>query len=153
MTDPTYVVLGAGVVGLTTALELRSRYPTAVITIVAKHLPGTSSIEYTSPHAGANWLSVAIDNGRQEEWDAITYRRFGELADHVPEAGVRRMDLRAFYDSPMEEAGLLSRGTGKVWYEELTGLRKVPQDEMPEGARVGLDMSTYIINVQIYLPW
>lgn len=45
----TYIVIGAGVVGLTTALELKTRIPSAKIVIIAKHIPGDQSIEYTSP--------------------------------------------------------------------------------------------------------
>lgn len=45
----TYVVLGAGVTGLTTAHELTTRFPTAEIIIIAKHIPGDLSIEYASP--------------------------------------------------------------------------------------------------------
>lgn len=150
----SYIVLGAGVVGLTTALELKQRYPAARVTIVAKFLPGDRSIEYTSPWAGANWASVATDNGRQEEWDEITYHKFGYLADNVPEAGVQRMDIRAFYDSPIEKAGVLSQGTGKIWYEKLVGgLRLVPKSQTPDGAFFGYEMSTFLINVQVYLPW
>lgn len=47
----SFLVIGAGVVGLTTALELRARYPTAKITVAAKFLPGDSAPEYAS--AGA----------------------------------------------------------------------------------------------------
>src|SRR6187402_581018 len=118
MSQESYLVLGAGVIGLTTALELSSQYPSAHITILATHLPGDRDIAYTSPWAGANWLSVATDNGRQESWDEATYRRFGELADGKGrESGVQRMNIRAFYDSKIEEAGVLSVGTGRVWYE------------------------------------
>jgi len=35
-----FVVLGAGVVGLSTALTLRETFPDARITVVAKHFPG-----------------------------------------------------------------------------------------------------------------
>ncbi len=38
------VVLGAGVIGLTTAVELLRQHPTASITVVAKHLPGDQSL-------------------------------------------------------------------------------------------------------------
>lgn len=55
---PDYVILGAGVVGLTTALELKDRYPESEVVIVAKFVPGDRSIEYTSPWAGANWMSA-----------------------------------------------------------------------------------------------
>jgi len=50
---PTIVVLGAGVSGLTCALELAKRNGNTV-TVVAKHMPGDYDIEYTSPFAGAN---------------------------------------------------------------------------------------------------
>lgn len=45
----------AGVVGLTTALQLsaNNRYS---VTVVAKHMPGDYDIEYASPWAGANYL-------------------------------------------------------------------------------------------------
>jgi glycine/D-amino acid oxidase-like deaminating enzyme len=50
-------VIGAGVVGLTTALLLQQRgYD---VTIVAEHFPGDKSIEYTSPVAGARWKTLA----------------------------------------------------------------------------------------------
>jgi len=149
-----YVVLGAGVAGLTTALELKHRHPSAHVIIAAKYIPGDLNIQYTSPWAGANWLSTATDNGRQEEWDAVTYRKFNELAKSTPESGVQTMDIRAIFDSEKEDAGILSQGTGKVWYEKLVGgLRPIPDAELPAGAKFGFELSTFVINVQSYLPW
>lgn len=50
-------VVGAGVVGLTTALLLQQRgYD---VTIVADHFPGDKGIGYTSPVAGARWKTLA----------------------------------------------------------------------------------------------
>jgi D-amino-acid oxidase len=74
-------VLGAGVVGLTSALVLAHAYPSARITVVAKHFPGDRSIEYTSPWAGANWSSMAHDDGPLEKYDEVTFKRFGQLID------------------------------------------------------------------------
>ena len=48
----------AGVSGLTTALLL-SRNLTYSVTVIAKHMPGDYSIEYTSPFAGANFQPYA----------------------------------------------------------------------------------------------
>ncbi|KAF4120837.1 FAD dependent oxidoreductase [Geosmithia morbida] len=149
-----YAVLGAGVVGLSTAIELKTRSPDAKVTIAAKHFPGDRSPEYCSPWAGANWMTTATDNGRQEEWDAITYRRLAHIADNVPEADVTRMELRAYFDKPMEEAEVLSKGTGKIWYDQLTGgVRHMAQGELPEGAFFGLGIQTFMINTQAYLAW
>ncbi|POR35343.1 D-amino-acid oxidase [Tolypocladium paradoxum] len=51
----TIVVIGAGVIGLTSALLL-SKSKANTITVVAKHMPGDYDIEYASPFAGANML-------------------------------------------------------------------------------------------------
>jgi D-amino-acid oxidase len=44
---PAVVVLGAGVTGLTTALQL-ARSQNYRVTVLAKHMPGEYSIEYVS---------------------------------------------------------------------------------------------------------
>jgi D-amino-acid oxidase len=75
------VVLGAGVIGLTSSLVLAHTYPSAKIAVVAKHFPGDRSIDYASPWAGANWSSMAHDNGPLESYDRTTYHRFGQLVD------------------------------------------------------------------------
>jgi 2-polyprenyl-6-methoxyphenol hydroxylase-like FAD-dependent oxidoreductase len=50
MTPQKISVIGAGVQGLTVALILQKQgYD---VSIIAKHLPGDLSIEYTSPWAG-----------------------------------------------------------------------------------------------------
>lgn len=121
---------------------------------MAKYIPGDVHIDYTSPWAGANWLSTATDNGRQEEWDAVTYRRFEKLSVDTPEAGVMRMDIRALFDNVKEKAGVLSQGTGKIWYDDLVGgIRAIPEKELPEDAQFGYELGTFVINVQSYLPW
>lgn len=90
-----FVVLGAGVVGLSTALELRDAFPRAEIVVVAKHFPGDRSVEYASPWAGANWCSMATDNGALEGYDRVTFERFGGML----EAGLGRevRSMRFFY--------------------------------------------------------
>ena len=149
-----YIILGAGVIGLTTALELSSRFPSSTITIIARFLPGDHHATYTSPWAGANWLSVATDNGPQESWDAITYKKFKELSQRVKETGVYSMPITAIYDSVIEEAGVLSQGTGKIWYENLVnGIRMLEENELPEGAKFGCDLKTFVVDTQVYLPW
>lgn len=74
-------ILGAGVIGITSALVLAHAHPSATITMVAKHFPGDRSIEYASPWAGANWSSFANDNGLLEKYDEATFKRFGQLID------------------------------------------------------------------------
>lgn len=149
----SYVILGAGVVGLSTALELRERQPDSSIIVVAKYLPGDQHPEYASPWAGANWLSGATDNGRQEGWDRVTYERFRRLAHDAQQTGVHNISINAFYDNKIEDAGVLSKGTGKIWYSSLCGLRELPTSVLPAGVEFGYELDTFVIDVQKYLPW
>jgi D-amino-acid oxidase len=153
-----FVVLGAGVIGLSTALTLHTAYPTATITIAAKHFPGDRSIEYASPWAGANWCSMASDSGPLEHYDRVTFNRFASMVDAEgigEEIGIGRMGMWGIFDAEIEKTGILSQGTGKVWYEELVGgLRNLGEEELPDGAVFGVEFeSTFRINTQIYLGW
>jgi D-amino-acid oxidase len=167
--DPQHIaILGAGIIGLTSALVLAHAHPSASITITAKHFPGDRSIEYTSPWAGANWSSMANDNGPLENYDRITFQRFGELMDgrsvhgcqvvksgEGNEAGLGKQQMWAVLDAPIEQTNLLTPQTGKIWYDELVGgLRYLDEKELPEGAVFGLEFpSTFRINTQVYLQW
>ncbi len=161
-------ILGAGVVGLTTSLVLANSYPSAKITVVAKHFPGDRSIEYTSPWAGANWSSMAHDNGPLEKYDEVTFHRFGALMDgknvhgctalkkgEGNEMGLGRQGMFAVFDAPIEDTGILTEATGKVWYDSLVGgLRNLNEKELPKDAVFGIEVpQTFRINTQVYLQW
>lgn len=95
-----------------------------------------------------------------EEWDRVTYERFGELADGKGnETGVKRLHIRAWFDREIGEAGVLSEegeGKGKVWYEGLTGLRFLGDEygvEKPEGSVFGFECGSFVVDVPVYLPW
>ena len=63
------------------------------------------------------------------------------------------MEIRSLFDSAIEDAGVFSEGTGKIWYEELVGgLRKVKEEEL-QGAVFGYDMDSFQIEVPVYLGW
>lgn len=161
-------ILGAGIIGITSSLVLAHAYPNSKITLVAKHFPGDRSIEYTSPWAGANWSSMANDNGLLEKYDEVTFRAFGALIDgqnvhgcrvvqkgEGNEAGLGRQQMWAVLDAPIEETNLRTPATGRIWYDELVGgLRNLTKEELPEGAVFGLEFpSTFRINTQVYLQW
>lgn len=71
------------------------------------------------------------------------------------QTGLGRMGLRAIFDGKIEECGILSAQTGKIWYEDLVGgMRYLEKDELPRGAVFGLDFkSTFRLNTQVYLNW
>ena len=157
LAQPTTIVLGAGVIGLTTALELSIKVPASEILLVAHKLPGDRDAAYCSPWAGGNWLSAAIDGGRIEKWDAITFKKFQELAIHSPEAGITACPIRALFDNPLEEAGILSLNDGgkrKLWYQDLVGgFRWLEDENLPEGVQFGFECGSFVVDVQKYLPW
>lgn len=150
-----FVVLGAGVIGLSTAICLREAYPDARIALLAEYFPGDYHVDYTSPWAGANWCSSANDNGLLEDCDRITFERFKTLAREHPEAGIAFSPLRMIFDQKIQDTGILSVGTGKVWYEDLAGgFDDLDKSQLPPGAIFGMDVrSTFVINSQVYLQW
>lgn len=151
------IVLGAGVLGLTTAAELSSRFPDTKVIVVAKHLPGDRDKLYASPWAGANFEPVSRDNGPAEERDAITYRKLAELLQqgHGDEAGIYKMDCRTFYDVSPEDAGVFSDGTQAIWFDSLVegGIRHLDSNQIPAGAKFGFDFQSFTIDTQRYLCW
>ena len=99
MANPTAVVIGSGVVGLSTAIMLQDHLHIPV-QIVAQRLPSdaTKSTEITSLWAGANWWSFAsFDDHLQQSLEAFTYFKFKELARDSPEAGIMTLPLEAWY--------------------------------------------------------
>jgi hypothetical protein len=64
------------------------------------------------------------------------------------------MQIKWHYEVPIEEAGILTSATGKLWFEDLVGgLRKIEKDELPSGTVFGFEMASFVIDVQRYLPW
>ncbi|KAH8722239.1 hypothetical protein BGZ61DRAFT_347861, partial [Ilyonectria robusta] len=54
----------------------------------------------------------------------------------------------------ISKVNILSEHTGKVWYDGLVGgIRHLEHGQLPEGARFGFEISTFVIYVQKYLPW
>lgn len=94
------LVLGAGVTGLTSALFLAEAGHD--VTILAAHVPGDESIEYTSPWAGAHWRThAAVDDERMRQWDVATYEYWCELLERerrqdarLPKAGLKVRECR-----------------------------------------------------------
>ncbi|KAK0938792.1 hypothetical protein LTR29_009642 [Friedmanniomyces endolithicus] len=105
------IVLGAGVTGLTSAVFLAEAGHD--VTVIAAHVPGDSSIEYTSPWAGAHWHTHATpEDPRACDWDVQTYEYWvGVLEregrdEQLPKAGLKvkpptpRLAMRVLmYDS------------------------------------------------------
>jgi D-amino-acid oxidase len=59
------------------------------------------------------------------------------------------------FDAPIEETGILSDGTNKIWYDQLVGgLRHLSKEELPKDAVFGIEFPTsFRINTAVYLYW
>ncbi|MCJ1430452.1 hypothetical protein MMC29_008370 [Sticta canariensis] len=148
MAERRIVVVGAGVVGLTTAM-LASRNPYYRITVAAKNMPGDYDIEYASPWAGANFFPVSAKGTRAAEWDRETWPELEKLARVHPESGIQFQEL-AVYNRTKDDT--LARGV--PWFKDtVPGYRTIPKDQLPPGVDSGDIFTSVCINTTIYLPW
>lgn len=72
------IILGCGITALSTSLALHTSPFTSSYkqTIIATHLTGDTSIDFTSPNAGGHWRSFASTSDSDSEirrWDKRTY--------------------------------------------------------------------------------
>ena len=68
------IIIGSGIIGLTTAIRLLETQPNKEVHIIASRLPTDDNLtkdpEYASACAGAHHLSFAADDDeRQARWD------------------------------------------------------------------------------------
>ncbi|ODV91413.1 hypothetical protein CANCADRAFT_32066 [Tortispora caseinolytica NRRL Y-17796] len=153
------VVVGAGVIGLSTALALAEQGHD--VAIIGAFLPGDQHIEYTSPWAGANWMSFALNQPDVEKYDGETYKYFYKLAESVPQAGItfrnnviitRKSDA----DLPDKQLGSLFLKRGP-WFKNLvknyTPLTASELRSYPGEMAYGYKFLSFNINPSVYLAW
>ncbi|RKP04717.1 hypothetical protein THASP1DRAFT_33480 [Thamnocephalis sphaerospora] len=147
MTQLNIVVIGAGVVGLTTALQLLRRGHR--VSVIAEHLPGEMHPDYTSPWAGAHWRSMAEpEDTLQRELDARTFEKFMELVHTVGrEAGLMTVTATDYFaEKPT--------GWTVPWFHGLVPeFRMLDKHELLEGTVFGYTYRTFTVNTAVYLKW
>jgi D-amino-acid oxidase len=123
------VVVGAGVVGLTTAVRLREAGIDA--NVVARDAP----LDTTSAVAAALWYPYrALPAERVTAWSARTYSALGALAD-VPDSGVRMLTgtERLAPDAP-----------DPWWRNAVPSLERTSE---------GLRFVAPVVDMSVHLPW
>ncbi|KAI9248043.1 hypothetical protein BDA99DRAFT_542762 [Phascolomyces articulosus] len=142
------IVIGAGVIGLSTAVNLQLKEYR--VTILANHFPGDpSNIEYTSPFAGAIWQSLTTGDKRQQQFDRDTFKLFWKLANgKANETGIMVIPAYNYYSNP-------SKSEKEPWFKDFVPTFRVlgKDDELPSGSTFGVHYTTVAVNPGIYLKW
>ncbi|KAG1757241.1 hypothetical protein EDB19DRAFT_1900780 [Suillus lakei] len=144
------VILGAGVIGLTTAhLAACDSDVTFDITIIARDMPGDwGSQAWASPFAGANWspMPLGATDERVRRWEQTTFDRLWEMIPSGLAKGFQRLPSRMF----AETDDILST----LWWKYLVrDFSLLSDSQIPAPYKVGIAFDTVSINPLEYLPW
>jgi D-amino-acid oxidase len=133
------LVIGGGVIGLTTALVLQEHGHT--VTVVAK----AWAPDIVSSVAAAIWHPYQVAHPDATHWGAVTAERLTALYD-VPEAGVRHVIGCAYHrrDTPVPE-----------WAGSLRFYDVIPPEELPavDGIVAGYCFEVPLIETPLYMQW
>jgi D-amino-acid oxidase len=131
-------VVGAGIVGLTSALRL-SQAGHLVDIVAAETAEHT-----TSSVAAALWYPYrAYPEAAVTRWSATTYDVLRDLAAD-PSAGVRLRRGREFFRQPVAEPW---------WRAAVPALDRVSPERLPPGYVDGYELSVPVIDMGLHLPW
>ena len=147
------IVIGAGVLGLSSAILLQSRYPDHAIAIIAAEFPGdsTPSPDYASAWAGAHYRPIPGSTQQlkfEAELARRTFRVMKTIAKETPEAGVQLLPGVEYLEKP-PEANLALRD-GDEYAGKDDGFRIFRAEELPKGVKWGCEYQSFCVNVPVY---
>ncbi|CAK7903055.1 hypothetical protein CAAN3_06S04852 [[Candida] anglica] len=151
------VVVGAGVIGLSTALAIceRSKQDSTHVTVIARHFPDDSNYdpEYTSPWAGAHFRPFPSKN--PQEWEEskltrITQKYFRKLAINCPESSVQFI----IGEDSLEDPDKYYQDLAKGYTEDIEDFEILPAEiANTRGAKLATRYKTWVLNPPIYLNY
>ncbi|PSK85006.1 D-amino-acid:oxygen oxidoreductase (deaminating) [Murinocardiopsis flavida] len=137
--DTSVIVVGCGVVGLTTAITLQEAG--FAVRIWSAEPPADT----TSIIAGATWFPYkAYPLDRVLEWARVSKPVFVEMAAD-PATGVAVRDCLHLYRDPVDLV--------PWWASTVPDLRRVPEAELPDGFRDSYFFTQPVIDMPIYLDY
>ncbi|KUI60501.1 D-amino-acid oxidase [Cytospora mali] len=167
MAPSNIIVIGAGVIGLSSALELQSAGYN--ITILARDFPTPfalidpkTQINFTSPWGGAHnrWVpptGKAAHEVRDHQLALATFRRMRALRGSNPEAGITFMKGVEYLEAPGAEYEALvgggggGGGLGSAADLGIEGFRVLGRDELPDDkVKAGFEYDTWCVNPMVY---
>lgn len=145
------VVVGAGVIGLTTAITVLEKRPDVQCYIVAEYMPGDKkTIEYTSPWAGAHHVSHS--SNAEPDLAALEKETFGVLMNEYTQKLTDALKVIDQYEHYTIDADNGSNPEG-LELCDMPGLRHLRPEELPEGFGSGLTFRTLTIDTPAYLNY
>ncbi|KAK7516762.1 uncharacterized protein IWZ02DRAFT_455067 [Phyllosticta citriasiana] len=151
------VVIGAGVIGLQTAVTfLENGYR---VTVIAKHVPGDKSSDYTSPWAGAQWRTHSTAQDLEyQKWDLASYTRWFQTVDEekkepgqATKSGLATFNNVVYWTENDEE---IANGPENVWFApHMRSFEVLPKSSLLKGAIAGARYDAISIDTTVYLPF
>jgi D-amino-acid oxidase len=133
------IVIGCGVIGLTTALVLREAGHR--VRIWARDRPP----HLTSSVAAAFWYPYRVSPERRvTPWARQSHRDFSELAA-LPDAGILAREALELFR--------VHGPAAPTWGAALPAHSPAPPDQLPAGFAAGVLFSSFVIETPRYLPW
>ncbi|KAJ5488825.1 hypothetical protein N7539_003715 [Penicillium diatomitis] len=149
------VVVGAGVIGLSTALLIQENLTSQQsLLLVAKEFPWNSSINYASPWAGAHYRPVPGSSPqalREAGQAKRTFEHLRSLAVTEPAAGIQMLQGVEHLEVPPVE--YMDAQSVRNVYSHLPNFRYLSQNELPAGVKWGVTYGTYVVNSPVYCAY
>ncbi|XP_054710005.1 D-aspartate oxidase-like [Uloborus diversus] len=148
--NKNFAVIGAGVVGLSTALSIQKEFPSSSITVFADKFNNDT----LSSGAGGIFrpeLNIEFDSERLRKWCEDSYNHFVELLKST-ESSESGMLLLSGY-----QLSTSSRQIENPFLQSLLpSYRKVTEKELetfPPKFKHGVFFTTPVVDCRFYLPW
>jgi D-amino-acid oxidase len=134
---PEVTVVGAGVVGLTTALVVQEAGH--LVRVLAAERPERT----TSAAAGAVWYPFEVGPPEKvNRWARVTRSWFLELSRTVPEAGVDVLTVRE-----------CTSDARRPWWAEAVERLRLVEGPQPSGARLAWEFEAPRVEPALHLAW
>ncbi|GAA6064553.1 hypothetical protein JCM10212_005780 [Sporobolomyces blumeae] len=153
MSRPHVVVIGAGVIGLSTAIKLKEAGYR--VSLVARDFPGDPKcIEFTSPWAGAHHVSVATGaDMRLHQFDARTFQVMSELIEQDPGVPLHFAKQVEYREIPKVEGAAGEVSQLNLISRFQPNFRWLDEADLPEGIAHGATFTCIQIDTPAYLPY
>lgn len=146
------VIVGAGVIGLTSALILATKGHR--VTIVSEHLPGDKDeAHYTSSRAGAHFRpfpSYSESDIREQGYTRETQAFFKRFSWEYPESTIKFVKGSDWLENP-------SKGYVELYETYKGGMNnfRVIQhmDNIPKGVKMACTYDTWVLNAPMYIEF